>query len=260
MDVRVGEQAQSLQPFLVGYGLRKSGNRGGIEDVAALHGSGHVQMVFNERLNFPSFLGRKFQALGRAIERREAPGDVILDRHAFADIVQQQRENQQVAPLRGLPELREMRSALVGRVGEFLQVLDGAQGVLVHGVAVIKIAHHQRIDRAHFRQNFHQDSQPVHRPQSHPRIIGGKNFLQRVPAHQLIAGGQLGVRNHVVDNAFGIAAKHGAATGRFREQRINDCAIGQRRLVHNFELPTANREVRSGQQRFGTGHAARCAE
>src|SRR5207245_6756065 len=61
MDVRVGEQAQSLQPFLVGYGLRKSGNRGGIEDVAALHGSGHVQMVFNERLNFPSFLGRKFQ-------------------------------------------------------------------------------------------------------------------------------------------------------------------------------------------------------
>src|SRR5438876_3391588 len=93
MDVRVGEQAQSLQPFLVGYGLRKSGNRGGIEDVAALHGSGHVQMVFNERLNFPSFLGRKFQALGRAIERREAPGDVILDRHAFADIVQQQREN-----------------------------------------------------------------------------------------------------------------------------------------------------------------------
>src|SRR5437870_9527149 len=59
MDVRVGEQAQSLQPFLVGYGLRKSGNRGGIEDVAALHGSGHVQMVFNERLNFPSFLDRK---------------------------------------------------------------------------------------------------------------------------------------------------------------------------------------------------------
>src|SRR6516164_5166773 len=116
MNVRVGEQAQSLQPLLVGYRLRKSGNRGGVEDVAALHGSGHVQMVFNERLNFRSFLGRKSQALGRAVESREAPGDMILDRHAFADVVQQQRENQQVAPLYGLPELREMRSSLVGRV------------------------------------------------------------------------------------------------------------------------------------------------
>ena len=59
MNVGVREQAQSLKALQVSDGLGESGDRGGIENVAALHRGGHLQMMFDERPNFCLFLGRK---------------------------------------------------------------------------------------------------------------------------------------------------------------------------------------------------------
>ena len=83
-------------------------------------------MMLDQHLDFRLLLRRKFQTLCRAVERSEAACNVIFHRHAFAHVMQKQRENQQVAPFRGFPELYEVRSALVRRIGQLLQVFDGA--------------------------------------------------------------------------------------------------------------------------------------
>src|SRR5216684_2322372 len=72
------------------------------------------------------------------------------------------------------------RRAALSRAAS-LQVFDGAQRMLVHRVAMVEIAHYQRIDHSEFRQDFHQQSQPLHRPQGHARIIGAENLAQRSP-------------------------------------------------------------------------------
>jgi len=47
-----------------------------------------------------------------------------------------------------------MRAARVRRVGEFLKMFDGAEGVLIDGIAMVEIANNKRIDACELRQNF----------------------------------------------------------------------------------------------------------
>ena len=120
MNVRVGQQAQSFQSLLRPHGLRKNGNGRRVKNVPSLHCGGHVQVVLDEKMHLRPFLGRKFQTPRRAIQSREAAGDVILHRHPFAHVMQQKRQNKQVAPIDGFPERCEMRPARIGRIGKFL--------------------------------------------------------------------------------------------------------------------------------------------
>src|SRR5713101_6744356 len=136
VNVRISQQAQSLKPFLRCDGLCKSRNGCRVEDIPALHGGGHVEVMFDKEADFLFLFGRKFQPLRGAFESGEAARDVILRWHSFSDIVQQQRQDEQVSPLGRLPERRKMRPSRVRRICQFLQVFDGPQGVLVNGIAV----------------------------------------------------------------------------------------------------------------------------
>ena len=88
---------------------------------------------------------------------------MVFNRHPLAHVVQQQRKNQQIAALHGLPQRLKMCPSLIGRIGQFLQVLDGAQRVFVHGVAMIEVPHNQGIDTAELRQNLGEQPKALHR-------------------------------------------------------------------------------------------------
>ena len=47
--------------------------------------------MFDEEMDFFLFFRRKLQSLGSAFKRSEAAGNVILHRHSFAYVVQEQR-------------------------------------------------------------------------------------------------------------------------------------------------------------------------
>ena len=170
---------------------------------------------------------------------------MIFHRHSLARVVQQQRENQQVAALLHFPYGSELRSSRVGRLRQCLQVFNRAQRVFVHGIAMIKITHHQRIDRAQLRQDFHQYTQSMHGSQRHAGIVRCKNFFERLPAHHLISRRQFRMRYHVVNGTFGIAAQHRSGPRRLREKRIDNGTVSQRGLIKNFKLSAANREMRA---------------
>jgi len=73
VNIRIGQQAQSLQPFHRCDGLRKSRNGGRIKDVSPLHGGGHVQVMFDEEADFFFLFRRKIQPPAGAIERARLP-------------------------------------------------------------------------------------------------------------------------------------------------------------------------------------------
>jgi hypothetical protein len=98
--------------------------------------------MLDQKMNFGLFLGSETEARRGGVQSGEASGDVILGGQSFADVMQEQGEDQQIAPVEGFPKRRVLRAAGVRGIGELLQVLDGAQRVFVNGVAVIKVADH----------------------------------------------------------------------------------------------------------------------
>ena len=58
---------------------------------------------------------------------------------------------------------------------------DGHQRVLIHGVAMIEIPHHQAFDVAPLRQRARQDARFLHRPQAHRCLGQGEHALPVVP-------------------------------------------------------------------------------
>ena len=121
-------------------------------------------MSLDQEMHFGDFLFRKLQPRGRARQRFQTARNVILDRHALADVVQQQCKNQQVAPVNRSPQRLKMLRSLVRWIGQLLQMLDGAQRMLIDRISMIKVAHDQRIDPAELRQNLREQSQSLHRP------------------------------------------------------------------------------------------------
>ncbi len=199
-------------------------------------------MVFDEEADFFFLFRRNFQSLGGAIERREAARDVILHRHSLAYVVQQQRQDEQIPPLGGLPERREMRPSLIRRLRQFLQVLDGAQRVFVDRVAMIEIAHHQRVDHSEFRQDFHEQPQPLHRAQSHARVVRAQNLAQHGPRNLRVLRRKFRVRQDIADATLRFTAQRRPGASCFREQRVSNCAVRQHRLVNHFQHAVAHHE------------------
>ena len=100
-----------------------------------------------------------------------------------------------------------MGALLVRRIGQFLQMLDGAQRMFVHGVAMIEVAHDQRIDAAEFRQDFGEQPEALHRTQREAGIVGAQNFAQHRPGDFRIAHREFGMLHDVRDAALGLAAQ-----------------------------------------------------
>src|SRR5258708_7795535 len=106
-------------------------------------------------------------------------------------------------------------------------MLDGAQGVLVHGIAVIKIPHDQRIDAAKFRQYFSQKRKTLQGSKRDTGIIGAQNLAQDRPSHLRISYRQLWMLHDVGDAALGAPAQGNSHASGIGEEREEDRAVGK---------------------------------
>jgi hypothetical protein len=88
-----------------------------------------------------------------------------------------------------------------------LQVLDGHQGMLVHGVAVVEIADDQTINDAEFREERRQQAQAVHGTQRISRVRLEQDATQGRPeagkTHPVVAE----MSNRLFHPAFGVATQ-----------------------------------------------------
>ena len=68
MNIGVSQQAKALQAFQAANDGGEAGNSGGIEDVTALDGGGHIQVVLDQEMHFVFFFGVEIQAVGGGFE------------------------------------------------------------------------------------------------------------------------------------------------------------------------------------------------
>ena len=92
-------------------------------------------------------------------------------------------------------------------------MLDRAQRVLVHRVAVIEIAEDQGIDPAELWQDFRQQTQPLQRPQRHAWVVGAKDVSQCGPTHGRIFYRKFRMHHDVRNTAFRTPAQRHTSAG-----------------------------------------------
>src|SRR6476620_10497227 len=110
-------------------------------------------MMLDEEMDLGGFLFRELETPGGGIESFQATQDMIVDRHALADVVEEKRENKEIPAIYALPQRLEVCAAGVGRFGKLLEMLDGAERVFVDGVAMVEVANDERIDARKLGKN-----------------------------------------------------------------------------------------------------------
>src|SRR5256885_16152073 len=119
-------------------------------------------------------------------------------------------------------------------------MLDGTQGMLVHRVAMIKIANYQGIDTRNLRQYFRQQTQALHWPQRHAGIIRAENLAEHRPAHASVFHRHFRMLHDVSNGALGATAERDTDSRGIREQREHDAAVGKLIGVHQLKQALAH--------------------
>ena len=198
LDVCVSQERQHFQPLRRFDLLGKFANRFKGENVPALNRARHFQVFGNQEADGFSFLGSQSQPFEDSINGGEAALDVVRRGHAFADVVEEQAQHQKLGLLElgkyftklwfpsGGARARRRRRACFTRQAppptpQPSEILDGPQRVLVHGIAVVKVAKHQRVHGAKLRENVVEEAEAMHGAQGAGSFGGGKNFSEILP-------------------------------------------------------------------------------
>ena len=145
LDVGERQQAQHLQPILPADELRELTDDLRVLGIATEGDLGHPEMTGDEELDELRGLGVELEGLEHLPRHANALGGVVLVA-PLADVVQQQREDEQLRRLQ-IPEERRKALAPLVRHREPLEISDRQQRVLVDRVLVVEVAHHAVRDR-----------------------------------------------------------------------------------------------------------------
>ncbi len=176
-DVGIGKQGKHAQKIMRADSVGKDTHGLGVEDVAAQRGR-HFEVATDESCNEVSVERLQLEPAGDGVGQLRT-GTGVRDRGTrFAGVVQQGRQQQQLRMRQIAKEMTETqppgRSPPWWLVGQGVKCIDQHKGVLVHGVAVIGIAEHQRIDAVKLRNHQVKDAQRMHGAQ----CLGGETAAE----------------------------------------------------------------------------------
>src|SRR5208283_1490419 len=96
----------------------------------------------------------------------------------------------------------EVKTERIVGLSKILQVLDGAEGMLVNGIAVIEIADDQGIDTAELRKNLDKKAEAMHGTKRGAGIVAAEDVTKHWPGDAGVALRKLGVGHDVSDGAL----------------------------------------------------------
>ena len=216
-----------------------------IEDVAA-HGVGHFEMQADELENGLALFGVEVEAGEEAVGEFDALAGVFAGAAALAGVVQQQGEEEKIEAVDFRQQLREALFVVVGGLAQAVDVVDGEEGVLVDGVAVIAVADDERVDAVEFGDEHFQNAEGVHGAQRVGGVGAEQHFAQRVPEIRAFGdvdgeGGQ-----GVGDAVFGGLRERVAVGGHEREDAQDGGGVVELRAGKNVDAALVEEEVGAG--------------
>ena len=155
--IRHRQQEEHFQAFPVAGGDRTVQNRLFIHEVAFEGGFSKDEMVFHQKAEQSRLLEIETKAPRYLLHQRNPPKRVVFTL-PLAEIVDQSRQVEDAPMLQGREKAAQAHSAqpLVFVVLHPMQLADGAQQVLVHGIEVVHIVLDAKAHRNEFRQKSFQ--------------------------------------------------------------------------------------------------------
>ena len=163
--------------------------------------------------------------------------------------MQQQRQQEQVEAVDLRQQLREARLEIMGGLAQAVHVVDGEEGVLVDGVAVIAVPNHQCVDAVELGNQHLKNAQRVHGAQSVRGVRSQQNFAQRVPQIGPFGNVNGQHRQRVGDAVFRGLRERVAVRGHQREDAQDGAGVVELRARLNVDAALVEQEVSSGNRR-----------
>ena len=180
--VRIRQQRQFLQPLDGPAALRQIHRRGRLVEVPLVHSDGKIQVPLDQEPHDLAILNGRAEPLQRGFRQKHGLRHVFAAARGLAQVVHQNRSEQQPAVLDLFKQPRETLPQRLLGAGEVLEKLHRHDGVLIHGVAVVEVPHHQALHSRPFRQDGRQHAGLMHGLERHGRVGQRKQLLEERPA------------------------------------------------------------------------------
>ena len=216
-----------------------------IEDVAA-HGVRHFEMQADELEDGLALFGVEVEAGEEAVGELDALAGVFAGAAALAGVVEQQREQEEIEAVDFRQQLRKAVFVVVRGLAQAVDVVDGEEGVLVDGVAVVAVADDEGVDAVELGDEHLQHAESVHGAKSVGRVGAEQDFAQGVPEIGALGdvdgeGGQ-----SVGDAVFGGLRERVAMGGHEREDAQNGGGVAELRAGKDVDAALVEDEVGAG--------------
>ena len=213
-----------------------------VEDVAA-HGVRHFQMQADELEDGFALFGVEIEASQEAVGQFDALAGVLAGAAALAGVVQQQGQQEEVEAIDFGQQLREALFVVVRGLAQAVHVVDGEEGVLIDGVAVVAVADDEGVDAVELRDEHLQNAERVHGAQCMCRVGAEQDFAQGVPEIRAFGNvdGESGQR--VGDAVFGGLRERVAVRGHQREDAQDGGGVAELRAGKNVDAALVEDEV-----------------
>ena len=245
LDVGEGHQREHLEQDGAADLLGEAAHVFQVEDVAA-QGVGHFQVQADELEDGFALFGVEVQAGEEGVGQFDALAGVFAGAAGLAGVVQQQGEQEEVEAIDLRQQLGEALLVVADRLAKAVDVVDGEQGVLVDGVAVIAVANHQGVDAVELGDEHLQNAEGVHGAQGMGGVGSEQDFAQGVPQIGPLGDvdGQGGQR--VGDAVFGGLGERVAVRGHEREDAQDGAGVVELRAGNDVDAALVEEEVGAG--------------
>ena len=190
-------------------------------------------------------LGVEVQPRQKAVGQFHALHRMLAGAPRLARVVQQQRQQKQIQPVDLRQQLRQPLLVVVRRLPQPVHVVDGQKRVLVHGVAVIAVADHQRIDAVELRNQHLQHAQRVHRAQRMRGVRSQQHLAQRIPQVRPLGNRDGQHRQRIGNAVFGRLRQRVAVRGHQREDAQDGCGVVELRSGLDVDASLVEQEIGS---------------
>ena len=203
-------------------------------------------MQADELENRLALFGVEVEAGEEAVGQLDALAGVFAGAAALAGVVQQQGEQEEVEAVDFGEQLREALLVVVRGLAQAVHVVDGEEGVLVDGVAVIAVADDQGVDAVELGDEHFQHAESVHGAERVGGVGAEQDFAQGVPQIGALGdvdgeGGQ-----GVGDAVFGGLRERVAVGGHQREDAQDGGGVVELRAGKDVDAALVENEVGAG--------------